>query len=116
MKARQVQFRLYELGFLLGKFKNPNASVHTAINRMLDSGELTLITGPTDGTKYFESGPSLKPTPGSHLSKEKKDELIGMFKQYADALRVALRRRETAVARERAAILLLGVDSISVIT
>jgi len=28
---------------------------------------------------------------GAHLPREKKDELIEMFKQYADALRVALR-------------------------
>jgi len=28
---------------------------------------------------------------GAHLSAEKKDELIEMFKQYADALRAALR-------------------------
>jgi hypothetical protein len=80
MKARQVQSRLYELGFLLGKFKNPNASVHTAINRMLYSGELALITDPTDGTKYLESGPSLKPTPEPTLSLEKVRKLFEVRK------------------------------------
>jgi hypothetical protein len=86
MKARQVKSRLYELGFLLGKFKNPNASVHTAINRMLDSGELTLITDSTDGTKYIESGPSLKPTPAT-LSLEKMRKLSEVTKNGKPPLR-----------------------------
>jgi len=80
MKARQVQSRLCELGFELLKFNNPNASVHTALNRMLDSGELTLITDPTDDTKYFECGPSLEQTPEPIMSMDKVRGLLKVRK------------------------------------
>jgi hypothetical protein len=80
MKARQVQSRLYELGFELVKFNNPNASVHTALNRMMDSGELTLITDPTDDTKYFECGPSLKQTPEPIMTVDKVRALLKVRK------------------------------------
>src|SRR5258708_16801362 len=45
MPAREIRNRLEELGFhVAAKFRNPMASVHTAINRMGDSGELKYVT------------------------------------------------------------------------
>jgi hypothetical protein len=64
LHVREIRSRLDDMGFgTVRKFKNPMASVHTAVNRMIDSQELVYITDPHDGAKVIEGGPFLKPTP-----------------------------------------------------
>jgi hypothetical protein len=56
-----IRDRLEELGYDLKKFKNPMASIHTAVDRMVESGEFNKMP---DNEKNVEPGPELKPIPG----------------------------------------------------
>ena len=60
LHIREIRMRLDEMGFKTMKFRNPMASVHTAVKRMIDSKELAYIKDPHDGAKMIERGPFLK--------------------------------------------------------
>jgi hypothetical protein len=55
-----IRDKLDEMGYDLKKFKNPLASIHTACDRMVDSGEFVKMA--TD-EKKVEAGPELKALP-----------------------------------------------------
>jgi hypothetical protein len=55
-----IRDKLDEMGFDLKKFKNPLASIHTAVNRLADSGEFARL--PNDEEKV-EAGENLKSLP-----------------------------------------------------
>jgi len=63
LHMREIRLRLDEMGFkTMSKFKNPMASVHTAVNRMIESEELA-YTDDGLGAKMIERGPCLKSAP-----------------------------------------------------
>jgi hypothetical protein len=55
-----IRDRLQEMGYDLNNFKNPMASIHTACDRMLESGEFVKVDS---DEKKIEPGPELKPIP-----------------------------------------------------
>lgn len=55
-----IRDKLEEMGYDLKKFKNAMASIHTACDRMVESGEFVKVA--TD-EKKVEAGPELKPVP-----------------------------------------------------
>ena len=59
--AIEMRGRLTDLGVDLSKYENPMASIHTAVNRMVDSEEMDYIQ--EDDKKKFTAGPELKPVP-----------------------------------------------------
>ncbi|MFZ1008948.1 MAG: hypothetical protein WAN65_19060 [Candidatus Sulfotelmatobacter sp.] len=64
LHMREIRSRLDEMGFkTMLKFKNPMASVHTAVKRMIESNEFAYIEDPQDGTNMIERGPCLKSAP-----------------------------------------------------
>ncbi len=52
-----IRDKLMEMGYDLKKFKNAMASIHTAVDRMVESGEF--VPTPSDDKKV-EAGPELK--------------------------------------------------------
>jgi hypothetical protein len=52
--------RLTEMGFDLTKHKNPLASIHTAVNRMIESGELRRKPSDEANEQKVEAGENLK--------------------------------------------------------
>jgi hypothetical protein len=60
LSAYDMRTKLEDLGFDLAKFENPLANIHTAMNRMSESGELVHVDG---DKKRVEAGPNLKPPP-----------------------------------------------------
>lgn len=55
-----IRDKLQEMGYDLKKFKNPLASIHTAVERMVESEEFVRM--PSDENKV-EAGPELKSVP-----------------------------------------------------
>lgn len=55
-----IRDKLYEMGYDFKKFKNPMASIHTACDRMVESGEFVKAA---EDEKKVEAGPELKPVP-----------------------------------------------------
>jgi hypothetical protein len=55
-----IRDKLTEMGYDLKKFKNALASIHTAVDRMIESGEF--VPTPSD-EKKVEAGPELKSIP-----------------------------------------------------
>jgi hypothetical protein len=55
-----IRDKLTEMGYDLRKFKNPMASIHTAVDRMVESEEF--VPTPSD-EKKVEAGPELKSIP-----------------------------------------------------
>jgi hypothetical protein len=82
MTAAEVRVKALQLGFDLGRFKDPLVSIHATLGRMVRAGELTLIRTPGHA-KLFEPGermriPSLgagaslpEATPAAGLDREK---------------------------------------------
>lgn len=58
----EVRGKLEDLGFNLSNFENPLASIHTALNRMVDTNEL-VSSKSEDNKKRVGAGPELKPVP-----------------------------------------------------
>jgi hypothetical protein len=57
----EIRGKLNEIGYDLSKFKTPLASIHTAVNRMVESEELIHIPDAEDDTdKKVEAGKNLK--------------------------------------------------------
>lgn len=67
LSTLEFKSRLQDLGYPLEKFENPMASIHTALSRMYEAGELTKNT-PEGEKKTFGPGPELKPVPEVHPS------------------------------------------------
>ena len=61
MTPLEVRGRLKEFGYDLSKFKNPLASIHTALERMAEAEELS--RGEDEDQKSFEAGDKLKKPP-----------------------------------------------------
>ena len=59
--AIEMRGRLTDLGYDLAKYENPMASIHTAMNRMVESEEMIYVE--EDNKKKFSPGPELKPVP-----------------------------------------------------
>ena len=55
-----IRDKLDEMGYDLKKFKNPMASIHTAADRMVESGEFVKMAS---DEKKLEAGPELKSIP-----------------------------------------------------
>jgi hypothetical protein len=62
LSAMGMRTKLEDIGYDLSKFDNPLANIHTAMNRMLESGELTKMSA-DEGKKTFAPGPELKEVP-----------------------------------------------------
>jgi hypothetical protein len=61
----EVRGKLRDLGFNLEQYENPLANIHTALNRMAESEELTRQDDADQ--KKFNAGPALKPVPEREL-------------------------------------------------
>jgi len=59
VSAMDVRSKLKDWNYDLSQFENPLASIHTAMNRMLEAGEITKVES-EDGKKKFEAGPEIK--------------------------------------------------------
>jgi hypothetical protein len=57
-----VRTKLVDLGYDIDKYENVLASIHTAMERMVDTHELVHIQEESK-KKRFEAGPELKPVP-----------------------------------------------------
>lgn len=55
-----IRDKLEEMGYDLKKFKNAMASIHTAVDRMVESEEFVPVSS---DEKKVEAGPELKPVP-----------------------------------------------------
>ena len=71
--AVEMRGKLQELGFDMKQFQNPLASIHTALTRMVDAGELKMQED--QDRKRFTPGPELKAVPGAQPSDI--EEIVG---------------------------------------
>jgi hypothetical protein len=62
LSAIEIRSKLTDLGFNLDQFSNPLASIHTALTRMGETNELTLVEK-GDEKKKFMPGPEMKSIP-----------------------------------------------------
>lgn len=62
LSALEVRSKLEDLSYSLDQFDNPLANIHTAIRRMVDTGEL-FPAEDENKKKTFEASPELKPIP-----------------------------------------------------
>ena len=78
LSALAVRTKLEDLGYNLEQFDNPLANIHTALKRMGDTDELTLIDK-DDKKKMFEPGPELKPIAEPQADVPSYSDVIGML-------------------------------------
>jgi hypothetical protein len=58
LTVKEVRAKLQDIGYDLSKYKNALASIHTAANRMVESGEIIWVDD--EGNK-LKAGPEMKP-------------------------------------------------------
>lgn len=61
LNATEFRCKLQDLRYNLDQYENPLASIHTALDRMVETDELVLTK--KDKKKQFEAGPELKSVP-----------------------------------------------------
>lgn len=84
MTPPEVRNRLSDLGYDLSQFENPLASIHTALRRMGETGELK--KGEDDDKKKFEAGPDLKPVQMTESEAQAFNALAQLGKGQAEAI------------------------------